>query len=128
MTEALHEHFAQGRLTAEELDERLAATLTARTVGDLRAVDRDLPSMHPEPVAPRRPHRGHGFGAHVVLRVAFLALLISAIAHGGAWAVFNLIFLVAVFAVVFKALRIRRHFHQHGPPPWAGHGRPNWHH
>jgi uncharacterized membrane protein len=43
VTTALHEHFAQGRLTRDELDERLTATLSARTVGDLRAVTRDLP-------------------------------------------------------------------------------------
>ena len=43
VTSALHEHFAQGRLTREELDERLTATLSARTVGDLRKVTSDLP-------------------------------------------------------------------------------------
>lgn len=43
VTTALHEHFAQGRLTREELDERLTAALSARTVGDLRAITRDLP-------------------------------------------------------------------------------------
>jgi len=44
---ALHEHFAQGRLTRDELDERLTATLSARTVGDLRGVTRDLPGATP---------------------------------------------------------------------------------
>jgi uncharacterized protein DUF1707 len=44
VTSALHEHFAQGRLTRDELDERLSATLSARTVGDLRKVTRDLPA------------------------------------------------------------------------------------
>jgi hypothetical protein len=43
VTSALHEHFAQGRLTRDELDERLTATLSAKTVGDLREVTRDLP-------------------------------------------------------------------------------------
>ncbi|MGI5230995.1 DUF1707 SHOCT-like domain-containing protein [Actinoallomurus sp. CA-142502] len=43
VTAALHEHFAQGRLTREELDERLTAALSARTVADLRAITRDLP-------------------------------------------------------------------------------------
>ena len=57
VTTALHEHFAQGRLTREELDERLAATLSARTVGDLRAVTRDLPGP-----APSRPPAEHPFG------------------------------------------------------------------
>ncbi|MEV5748804.1 DUF1707 domain-containing protein [Actinoallomurus sp. NPDC052308] len=48
---ALHEHFAQGRLDREELDERLSATLAAKTVGDLRQVARDLPAS-PDTVAP----------------------------------------------------------------------------
>jgi Domain of unknown function (DUF1707). len=40
---ALREHYAQGRLTADELDERLERTLTARTRGDLRQITADLP-------------------------------------------------------------------------------------
>jgi uncharacterized membrane protein len=43
---ALREHFAQGRLTAEELDERLGDALTARTGGDLRRLTADLPEPH----------------------------------------------------------------------------------
>ena len=39
----LRDHFAAGRLTAEELDERLTAALRARTFGDLRPVLADLP-------------------------------------------------------------------------------------
>lgn len=35
--------FAEGRLTREELDERITAALSARTVGDLRRVTADLP-------------------------------------------------------------------------------------
>jgi hypothetical protein len=44
----LREHFAEGRLTSEELDERVSAALGAKTVGQLRAVMTDLPE--PEPV------------------------------------------------------------------------------
>jgi uncharacterized protein DUF1707 len=43
---ALHDHFAQGRLTRDELDERLEVALSATTVGDLREVTRDLPGPH----------------------------------------------------------------------------------
>jgi DNA-binding MarR family transcriptional regulator len=39
---ALSEHFAQGRLTLEELHTRLSAALTATTYGDLAEVVRDL--------------------------------------------------------------------------------------
>ncbi|MCW2946225.1 MAG: hypothetical protein JWR24_2942 [Actinoallomurus sp.] len=59
VTSALHEHFAQGRLTRDELDERLSATLSARTVGDLRKVTRDLPAIGGV-VAPLSPEAGPG--------------------------------------------------------------------
>jgi DNA-binding PadR family transcriptional regulator len=42
-TARLRDSFAQGRLTREELDERITAALNARTVGDLRRVTADLP-------------------------------------------------------------------------------------
>ena len=42
---ALGEHFAQGRLTLEELNARLDATLTARAHGELAQAARDLPDL-----------------------------------------------------------------------------------
>lgn len=51
---ALREHFAQGRLDHEELDERLDRALAARTAGDLAQVTADLPgspAVHPGPPA-----------------------------------------------------------------------------
>jgi Domain of unknown function (DUF1707) len=43
----LREHFAAGRLTRAELDERITATLNAKTSGDLRRVLADLPGASP---------------------------------------------------------------------------------
>ncbi|MEU6428329.1 DUF1707 domain-containing protein [Microbispora sp. NPDC046973] len=43
VTRLLHDAFAQGRITREELDERLDATLSARRAEDLRRVTADLP-------------------------------------------------------------------------------------
>lgn len=40
---ALREHYALGRLTHEEFEERLDQTLAAKTSGDLAAVSADLP-------------------------------------------------------------------------------------
>jgi hypothetical protein len=40
----LREHFASGRLTQDELDERLTAVFAAKTRGDLNGVFTDLPS------------------------------------------------------------------------------------
>jgi hypothetical protein len=43
VTVRLRDSFAEGRLTRTELDERITAALTARTLGDLRRVTADLP-------------------------------------------------------------------------------------
>jgi DNA-binding PadR family transcriptional regulator len=42
---ALGEHFAQGRLTLDELNARLDATLAATTYGELSQAARDLPDL-----------------------------------------------------------------------------------
>jgi hypothetical protein len=53
---ALREHFAQGRLTHDELDERLGTALAARTSGELRQVMADLPvTAAPRPSHDERP-------------------------------------------------------------------------
>ena len=49
----LRDHFAAGRLNAAELDERLAAALSAKTFGELRRVLADLP----EPWQAEQPGR-----------------------------------------------------------------------
>src|SRR5580704_15459146 len=43
-TARLRDHYAEGRLTHAELDERMTAALTARTFGDLRKIMADLPA------------------------------------------------------------------------------------
>jgi type VI protein secretion system component VasF len=40
----LREHYAQGRLTMEEFDERSTAAVSAKTMGELRALTADLPA------------------------------------------------------------------------------------
>ena len=46
----LHEHFAEGRLTPEELDSRLDRVYSARTLVELYEVTADLPHPGPRPV------------------------------------------------------------------------------
>ncbi|MFG1841327.1 DUF1707 SHOCT-like domain-containing protein [Micromonospora sp. DT228] len=44
----LHRHTAAGRLTLDEFSDRAGAVWTARTLGDLAALTRDLPVLpHP---------------------------------------------------------------------------------
>jgi DNA-binding PadR family transcriptional regulator len=56
-TARLCDHFAEGRLTREELDERITAALNATTAGDLRRVMAELPEPAPPWQPWRRPHR-----------------------------------------------------------------------
>jgi hypothetical protein len=50
---ALQEQVGAGRLTLEEFDERSNVAYTARTVGELRKLTRDLPvDLFPEPMRP----------------------------------------------------------------------------
>ena len=53
----LRDHFAAGRITSEELDERLTATLNAKTFGDLRRALADLPEAAPVPGRPAGSRR-----------------------------------------------------------------------
>lgn len=49
---SLREHCAQGRITVEELNERLESAYQARTLGELQQVTADLPEedLHTRPV------------------------------------------------------------------------------
>src|ERR1039457_3790098 len=67
-TVRLRDHYAEGRLTREALDERVTAALSARTFGDLRRVMADIPEPPPTlqrartlpPAAGPRPVLGRG--------------------------------------------------------------------
>jgi hypothetical protein len=52
--EQLSEHAAAGRLTLDELEERVSVALVARTRGELQALTRDLPGNAEEPVGRRK--------------------------------------------------------------------------
>ncbi len=53
VAEVLRIAAGDGRLSAEELDQRLEAALTARTYGELAALTRDLPAVRGAAAAPR---------------------------------------------------------------------------
>jgi hypothetical protein len=127
----LREHYAEGRLTQDELDERISAALSARTYGDLRRVMADLPEpgLAPQPwgwpasAAPRPVMVRTG---PPLLPLAFLFLFIALLLPGGGWLFFGffqafLMFAliaagVAIFAASRARRRIRRHLHSGGHP------------
>jgi hypothetical protein len=113
VTARLRDHFAEGRLTRDELDERVTAALNAKTAGDLRGLMADLPGDAPVapvpaggPVLVRRGPR--------ILPVVALILLAAVFVPGGAWVVLALfqvmlvLLLVAGVSALFAAHRFRR--------------------
>jgi hypothetical protein len=126
VTARLRDHFAQGRLTPEELDERLSAALGAKTVGDLRRIMADLPE--PAAVAPRAAYGSQRAGPPPwvarrhhrprVLPVLLLALFAAMLFPSGGWvlfALFRVVLLVwlvsCVGGIVFGMSRRRTHRH-----------------
>jgi len=89
----LRDHAGAGRLTPEELDERLDAAYAARTVGELEALTRDLPATAP-PAAPRpraldrpgvRERVVHAIGLVVLVNVACNVIWLATGADGSWW-------------------------------------------
>jgi fatty acid desaturase len=73
----LRAHAAEGRLTLEELEERVQRALAAQRLGELRGLAADLPDpAPPAPPARSRPHRPElrAFVAAMGLLVAIWAL------------------------------------------------------
>jgi DUF1707 SHOCT-like domain len=135
----LRDHYAEGRLTAEELDERVTATLKARTAGDLRRVMADLPGpAQPGPQnlppfsAPPWAYRRRG---PRLLPLALFMLFALLLLPGGGWVLFGflklllLIWLVVALVGVFAAFRfrhrVRRAFRDRGVP-LQGHDWRDW--
>ena len=122
VTTRLRDHFAEGRLTQAELDERVSAALSAKTYGDLRPLTVDLPG--PAPVPPRTPApaqwTGQPWGGppwggppwarrrrhHApVLPFALLALVVL-VTSGGGWVVFGFFRLLMLFWLVTILVRV----------------------
>src|SRR5690349_19627599 len=68
----LRTHAAEGRLTVEELEERIDGAYAAKTRRDLVTLTTDLPRT-------RRPHRGGGVSARPYLQVMVLLVVIWAL-------------------------------------------------
>ena len=136
VTSRLREHFAEGRLTSDELDERVSAALNAKTFGDLRPLMTDLPE--PVPVPPRASHPrpagppnwvAHRRGPRLMPLLMLVALVALVAPAGGGWLVLGLFkvvlmvwlvgCLVGAFALAGWRRKMRRYwrdgYHQHGP-------------
>ena len=138
VTSRLREHFAEGRLSQDELDERISATLNAKTFGDLRPIMADLPepapaAQQPGPVPPPwtgRPAYSYRRGPRL-LPVVLLILLAAILLPGPGWVFFGflkilllgwLVFcLVGLVAAASFRRRVRRSRRSGYNDPWGNH-------
>jgi Domain of unknown function (DUF1707) len=133
VADRLREHFAQGRLSSEELDERITATLSAKTYGDLRRVMADLPE--PGLVPPQASWNATAARPRIIVRrgprllpLAFIALIAAVAIPGAGWVFFAFLqfalafWLLACVAGIFAAARFRRHLRRH----WQSGEGPYW--
>jgi Domain of unknown function (DUF1707) len=147
----LRDYYAEGRLTSEELDERVTAALNAQTAGDLRRLMTDLPSPAPAAGGPGSPSYGaRAYGAQPWagrnrrrrrgprLLPILLLLLVAAVLLPGGWVFFALLkvfllfwLLVAVAGMIAGLVfrhKARRFFGdragQWQSQYWRGPGRP----
>jgi uncharacterized membrane protein len=125
VTSRLREHFAEGRLTSDELDERISATLSAKTFGDLRPIMADLPEpgpLGPQPGTVPPPYQPPVYAYRRGPRlfpVAMLLLFLLFVLGSGGWvflAFFKfllLAWLILCVAGIFTAARFRRRARRH---------------
>jgi Domain of unknown function (DUF1707) len=125
VTVQLRDHFAAGRITPGELDERLSAALNAKTFGDLRRIMADLPGPVPAlldaapPLVRATPAwavRRHPPFPPLILLVLFAALLIpgTGLLLAAFVNVILLFWLMTFVAGAFAFGRSQRRRHHHG--------------
>lgn len=126
VTSRLREHYAEGRLTSDELDERVTAALSAKTFGDLRSIMADLPDPEfgpqqapPPAMPPWGPRSTIVMQRPRILPLVLLALFVAiAIPSAGVMfvAFFKILLVLglALFvATAVAAARVRRKVHRH---------------
>lgn len=84
---ALASHTGAGRLTLDEYSERVAAAYSARTMGELSAITRDLPALAPPRdaglTANRSAYSLWGVSAAIAVAVAVAGLGAASVAYAG---------------------------------------------
>jgi class 3 adenylate cyclase len=82
VAELLRDHYGAGRLSEEDLSERVEAAYDVRTTAELAALTADLPS--PRPPAPGRPRPRSGL--EISVRIHFTIYLLVNVMLIGIWA------------------------------------------
>lgn len=131
VVEQLRKAASEGRIAAEELEQRVHAALIARTYGELDALVADLPGprtrqRRPSAATPVRRTTGQWAVTAVRHNPALLLFAIPVVAVTAAMVIAATV-MWTVLMIVVLVIGGRRHV---GPPPWlGGHHRAmrNWH-
>jgi uncharacterized membrane protein len=112
----LREHLADGRLTADEFQERLSATFAAKTFGELDELMADLPALdlHQLPdrsIAPRGPGAAARQSANdVAARTAAIGVAIGLyVVSGAAFGVWWIPWWIIILVVAIHTARRQAH-------------------
>jgi class 3 adenylate cyclase len=84
VVEVLRHHYGAGRLSEDDLSERIDAAYSRRTVGELDALTADLPSSHESPPRRRRGGLETSVRIHFAIYAAVNVMLIGIWAASGA--------------------------------------------
>ena len=111
----LGDHFAAGRLTREELDERIDQAMRARFAADLRPLFADLPGPDPAPGPPAdrfRPVPAYAplfwLGPLMLTGAIVAAVLLSA-----PWIIWAFVWVLICSGFWGRGRRFRQHGHSH---------------
>jgi len=117
--EFVRSHAGEGRLTVDELEDRVGRALTAKTLGDLDDLVYDLPPLptsRPAATSPARPRwRSPLPGSWTWVRYAALALFLAAIVGPGPGR--GVLFIPWLWIGVFFLVRRGRRGRSAGTPP-----------
>ena len=125
VSDQLRDHFAAGRITSDELDERLSAALNAKTFGDLRRIMADLPGPvpalhHAAPPPLRATPTWATRRRPPVPPLILLALLTALLLPPAGWLLATFVYVILLFGLMtfvagaFASGRPRRPPHHHG--------------
>ena len=105
----LRDHFAAGRLSAGELEDRLEAAYSAKTAAELSALSADLPDLPAEIVvaSPRELARlrvYHDAGIVALIDVGSVVTWFAVGAHGSFWPIW--VILVSAFRLAYEGWQL----------------------
>ena len=103
VADRLRDHAGAGRLTPDELGERLDVVYAARTVGELDTVLADLPGDPPVPELVRRRAIArqalmHRAGGALITDAMVVGIWLATGAHGGFWPIWVILFTTIAIA------------------------------